>query len=97
MDAKSQENHYEAASSILESWGLDSKQKGQLLRDHETVLNVLTIQDSLMCIFENDGDRAAAWPLKSNRAFDGASALDVMLSGDGERVRQYLKYHVYNA
>jgi hypothetical protein len=96
MDNIEQESRRDSACRILTAWCLDAKQKDQLLSDHETVLAILSIHDSLMCIFEDDADRAAAWPSKPNTYFDGASALDVMISGNAERVRKYLKHHVYN-
>lgn len=97
MDNIEQKSRHDDACRILTAWCLDSKQKDQLLADQETILAILSIHDSLMCIYENDADRAAAWPTRANLAFDGSSALDVMISGDVERVRKYLKYHVYNA
>jgi len=97
MAAVNQNSRRDVASCILKSWGLDAQQREQLLDTNESILAVLSIYDSLYAIYEGDKDRASQWPARPNRAFDGLRPLDAMLSGDIERVVQYLRYHVYNA
>lgn len=97
MDASTQQSNCDAALHILTSWGLDSRQKEQLLGDYDNVLAVISIHDSLVRIFDFDEERACKWPTKKNKQFAGATAVEVMLSGDCERVRSYLRYHVFNA
>ncbi|RCW75216.1 MbcA/ParS/Xre antitoxin family protein [Marinobacter nauticus] len=97
MDAASQNSRRDFASRILESWGLESHMREELLDKNENVLAVLSIYDSLYAIYEGDKDRASQWPARPNRAFEGRRPLDAMVSGDIERVAQYLRYHVYNA
>lgn len=96
MDAVSQENRVEVASRILGGWGLSADEIAQVLDDPERVIAVLSICESLQVSFE-DKDRANRWPAKPNAAFDGATAVEVILRGDTERVRKYLRYHLYNA
>jgi uncharacterized protein (DUF2384 family) len=66
---------------------------GRLTIDQKTRLSVLMgIHKSLRILF-TDKARAHAWVRRPNDAFDGASALDVMLGGyltDLFRVRHYL-------
>lgn len=97
MDAREQQKQRDTALSILSSWGLESKQKEQLLVHQESVTAVLSIYESLLSIFEGNEDRAIEWPSRSNKAFDGKSALDLILDGHSEQVRKYLKHHVYSA
>ncbi|WP_372995724.1 hypothetical protein [Marinobacter sp.] len=97
MNASTQQSNRDAALHILSLWGLDSHQKDQLLSDYDNVLAVLSIHDSLVRIFDFDEERACQWPTKKNKQFSGATAVEVMLGGDCERVRSYLRYHVFNA
>lgn len=86
------------ASKILCAWGLSPEQKSRLLDDRESVIAVLSIHESLRVIFSEAGeDRAYQWVSKPNKAFEGNSPVEIILAGDIERVRKYLKYHVYNA
>jgi len=87
----------DAASGILNTWGLNADQRTRLLEDRDQVIAVLSVYESLQLIFFKDKNQATEWLSKPNKAFDDASALEVVLSGDIERVRQYLKYHLYNA
>lgn len=97
MKTVSKENRNEVASRILQSWGLEPNQRKQLLDDKETVLAVLDMYQSLTSIYSGAGEeRAAAWPGRPNREFEGRTAIQVMLDGDVESVRKYLKYHAYN-
>ena len=53
---------------------------------------LIEIHKALRCIF-SDPDRGYAWIRKPNKAFDGKSALDVMMSGkieDMADIRNYL-------
>jgi len=97
MDAATQQSRRDAAFQVLTTWRLAPQQKDQLLAEYENVLSVLSIADSLLAIYEGDADRASRWPSRPNAAFGGQTPLEAMLSGDCERVRKYLKYHVYNA
>lgn len=97
MDAVNQESRCDVAYRILESWGLNAQQRRQLLDSEESILAILSIRDSLCAIFQGDKERGRHWLARPNKAFDGASALEVMLGGDCEKVRKYLRYHVYNA
>lgn len=59
---------------------------------HDTLMRisyVFGIYKALRIIFPTE-DRANAWPKKPNGAFNGASALDVMLKGRLADVRRYL-------
>jgi len=66
---------------------------GRLSRDMKARLsNLMGIHKSLRIIF-NDDRRVYEWVSKSNDAFDGRSALEIMLGGeltDLIRVRRYL-------
>lgn len=66
---------------------------GRLSRDLKTRLsNLMGIHKALRIIF-NDDRRVYGWVSRSNEAFGGRSALEVMLDGeltDLMRVRQYL-------
>ncbi|MBP2510292.1 uncharacterized protein (DUF2384 family) [Agrobacterium tumefaciens] len=58
----------------------------------ERISHLLGIWKSLHIVFTDD-DQADEWVRRSNRYFDGASALDVMLEGNVSsiyRVRRYL-------
>lgn len=50
---------------------------------------ILGIYKALRILFPTE-QQAAAWPHKPNRAFEGRSALELMLNGDLPRVRRYL-------
>jgi len=68
------------------------KEGGALPADtRERLSNMLGIWKSLRILFTQD-DRGEAWIRASNRYFDGASALEVMLEGMSGviRVRRYL-------
>ena len=97
MEAVGQETQRELALRVLSSWGLDIKQRDQLLGNRENEIAVLSMFESLQSIFSEDKSRAYEWPKRPNAAFDGVSAVELMLAGEIERVRKYLKYHVYNA
>lgn len=97
MDVGRQENRSEVASRVLQAWGLDADERAKLLDSPDAVNAVLSIYESLQVIYYEAQDRALQWPVKPNREFKGKSAVDLMLNGDIERVRKYLKYHVYNA
>jgi hypothetical protein len=84
------------ARTIAAAWGLTDPEAQQLLDDPRCVSCVLNIDDSLCRIYPTQ-ERARAWPVRPNRAFDDKTPLDVMLSGGIEQVRKYLRYHVYNA
>jgi len=86
----------DAASGILDTWGLNADQQAQLLDDRDQVIAVLSVYEFLQLIFSKDKDQANEWLSKPNKAFGDTSALEVLLNGDIERVRQYLKYHLYN-
>jgi len=97
MDPVSQSSRHDVVLRILDSWGLDTHQKEQLLATEEAALSVLSIYESLNSIYEGNLDRACQWPCRPNRQFNGRTALEVMLGGDIEGVAKYLRYHVYNA
>jgi len=97
MDAVGRETQRELALRILSSWGLDPKQRDQLLGNRENVIAVLSIFESLQSIFSEDKSRAYEWPKRPNAAFDSVSAVELMLAGEIERVRKYIKYHAYSA
>lgn len=100
MDAVSEENRYDYVLRILRGWGLSAESSAQILKDKEKLLAVLSMHESLEFIFSEDPERSFQWPQKPNQAFGGQSVVDIVLSGDMERiedVRKYLKYHVYNA
>ncbi len=97
MDAVSRENRRDAASRIAQGWGLNNEQIEHLLDQPEQVTAVISIHDSLQVIFSEEKDRANSWITKANKVFDGKSALEIIINGDAERIRKYLKYHTYNA
>lgn len=97
MDAISKEAQREEASRIAKAWGLSGEERDRLLDDRESVIAVISIFESLRVIYSEDPDRAFIWPTKPNKEFGGKPALEVMLDGDIEQVRRYLKYHCYNA
>jgi cyanate lyase len=92
MDAISREK----ACEIANAWGLNDQQRKQLLNQPDATSQVVTIDDALYRIFEMNQVRANAWVKKPNAAFDKRSALDLMLSGDIDRVREYVMYQLYN-
>ena len=86
----------EKAYKIADDWGLTAEQKQQLLDQPDAAPQVVTIYDALYRLFELDQVRANAFVKSPNRAFEGRSALDIMLDGDIERVRKYAMYQIYN-
>ena len=84
------------ADQVLDAWGLDDQQRAQLINQPDPD-QIITIHDGLHRIFAGNPGHADAWPIKPNRAFGGRSAIEIMLSGDIKKVRQYVMYHVYNA
>jgi len=97
MNTVSQENALAIACSIAQEWGLSTKERDQLLARPGQVNAVIAIYESLEMIFAGDKDRANEWPSKPNAEYGGSSALEIMLAGDMERVKLYLRYHLYNA
>jgi hypothetical protein len=91
------EERRDEVSRILDGWGLDALQKAQILGDKDRALSVLSIHESLLCIFSESPERAFQWPLRPNREFGGNPALEEILVGDIEKVKKYLRYHCYNA
>lgn len=83
------------AEQVLDTWGVADPQRAQLL-DHPDIDQVISIYDSLHRIFE-EPNQADAWISKPNSAFAGKSGLELMLSGDIEKVGKHLKYHLYSA
>lgn len=81
-----------AATALVARWGVPDKTVAQLVNGQGRAAVLLGIHRALRCIFA-DGDRAARWIGAPNEAFDGASALDLMLA-DGlagmRRVEAYL-------
>lgn len=90
-----------AATLLLAHWGVSDATVGVLLdgtSDDQTERTavLLGIHAALRRIF-SDGDRAARWIGASNTAFDGKSAIDVMLvSGLAgmQRVKTYLEAEI---
>lgn len=78
---------------IADLWSLSDDERNRL-RPVEG--QVVFIHKNLNCIF-NDQARVTRWIKQPNKAFDGRSPLEMMLSGDIEQVRKYVMYHVYNA
>ena len=85
------------ADKIATDWKLSDKEKRQLLVQRDKLNLAVSIHDSLHRIFEGDGERANAWIRKPNSAFNGESALDVMLKGRLDEVQKYTKYKAYFA
>lgn len=84
-----------AAAGLLARWGVpEETAKGLLDGDEQTerAATLLTLHATLRRIF-SDSDRAARWIGSANDAFNGSSALDLMLA-DGiagmQRVRTYV-------
>jgi hypothetical protein len=79
------------AERIATCWGLSDNEIQQLLGDDdlERTSYVLSIHKALRTLFTTE-QRAAAWPKKPNRYFNGRSALEVMLVGDLASVGRYL-------
>lgn len=97
MDTVSKERRGEVVSRILDGWGLDAVQKAQILDDKDRALSVLSIHESLQCIYSENPERALQWPLRPNREFDDSPPVDEIVEGDIEKVKKYLRYHCYNA
>ena len=77
---------------MVARWGVQDEAAERLLNGDGQTAALLGIHRALRCMFV-DGDRAARWIGAPNEAFDGASALDLMLA-DGlagmRRVEAYL-------
>lgn len=85
-----------AAATLLARWSVPHETAGRLLHGDyptEQAAALLGIHAALRRIF-SDNQRAARWIGVANDAFDGRSALDVMLA-DGlagiRRVQRYLE------
>lgn len=87
----------EKARSITGAWGLSDEQAQQLLDQPDATPQIMRIHDALLRIFDFSSEHADAWVSKPNRAFEGRTPLDLMLTGDIEQVRLYVMYHLYNA
>lgn len=85
----------EKADQIADDWGLSAEVRSQLLDQQGAASQIITIDDALHRIFQ-DREQANAWPSKPNRAFQGQSALELILGGDIEQVRKHLQYHLFN-
>ncbi|MBB3981170.1 hypothetical protein GGR44_000801 [Sphingobium fontiphilum] len=81
-----------AAAALVARWGVQDAATERLLNGEGRAAALLGIHRALRCIFA-DSDRAARWIGAPNEAFNGASALDLMLA-DGlagmRRVEAYL-------
>ena len=81
-----------AAAALVARWGVQDEAAERLLNGEGRAAAMLAIHRELRCMFA-DSDRAARWIGAPNEAFDGASALDLMLT-DGlagmRRVEAYL-------
>lgn len=81
-----------AAAALVARWGVQDEAAERLLDGEGRAAALLGIHYALRCIFA-DSDRAVRWIGAPNEAFDGASALDLMLA-DGlagmRRVKAYL-------
>nr|WP_297404060.1 hypothetical protein [uncultured Marinobacter sp.] len=97
MDTVSRERRGEVVSRILDGWGLDALQKAKILDDEDRALCVLSIHESLQCIYSDSPERALQWPHRPNREFGDSPPLDEIVGGDIEKVKKYLRYHCYNA
>lgn len=78
--------------SICNDWGLDEKERADLLGESDDQLDRISytfnIYKSLHTIFENS-QQADDWIKKPNREFDGQTALQVMIE-DPRKVSRYL-------
>ncbi|MDE2302004.1 MAG: DUF2384 domain-containing protein [Sphingomonadales bacterium] len=81
-----------AAASLVARWGVPDETVDRLLNGDERAAALLGIHAALRRILA-DSDRAVRWIGAPNEAFDGDSALDVILA-DGlagmQRVQAYL-------
>ncbi|BEU99423.1 MbcA/ParS/Xre antitoxin family protein [Novosphingobium olei] len=81
-----------AAAVLVARWGVQDEAAERLLNGEGRAAALLGIHYALRCIYA-DSNRAARWIGAPNEAFDGASALDLMLA-DGlagmRRVKAYL-------
>lgn len=81
-----------AAAALVARWGVQGEAAERLLNGEGRAAALLGIHRALRCIFA-DSDRAARWIGVPNEAFNGACALDLMLT-DGlagmRRVEVYL-------
>jgi hypothetical protein len=81
-----------AAAALVARWGIPDAMVAQLIDGEGRAAALLGIHRALRCIFA-DSDRALRWIGAPNEAFDGASALDLMLAGGLggiQRVKAYL-------
>lgn len=86
----------QAAAAWFARWGVPDEATERLLNGEGQAAALLGIHRALRCIFA-DSDRVARWIGVPNEAFDGASALDLMLA-DGlagmRRVEAYLNAEI---
>jgi len=80
---------------ISSEWALSEAQESALLGPDdlhrlERIACVVSIYKSLNIIFSSS-DRASAWIKKPNDYFGGETSLDVMLKGEVQKVKIYLK------
>lgn len=81
-----------AAVAVVGRWRVHDETAERLLNGEGRAAVLLGIHRALRCIFA-DGDRVGRWIGAPNEAFDGASALDLMLAdglGGMQRVKAYL-------
>jgi len=91
IEKNSVEKARAVAERIAAGWGLTPEETDQLLGDSdiEQISYTLGIYKALRLLFPTE-EQSLAWPSKPNRAFDGESAIDLMLSGRIAEVRRYL-------
>lgn len=81
-------------ASLLEKWAVSTPQKNTLLATDNGKDGLLQIYGMLKLLFQYDEDLQNGWVRGANKAFDGQTPIDVMLSekADGiDRVLQYLR------
>lgn len=81
-----------AAAALVARWGVQDEAAERLLNGEGRAAVLLGIHRALRCMFA-DSDKVGRWIGAPNEAFDGASALDLMLA-DGlagmRRVEAYV-------
>lgn len=82
---------------VLDAWQVSEHQRALLLDQPDAKPQIITIHDALCRIFDFSAEHADAWVSKPNRAFEGRTPLDLMLTGEIEQVRRYVIHHLYNA
>lgn len=79
-------------ASLLEKWALTAPQKNTLLATDSAEDGLLQIYGMLKLLFEYDDDLRNSWVREPNKAFDGLTPIDVVLSEKTDGIDRVLRY-----